>query len=156
MTGGLPLPRYRHPSIFIFPPPAKVAAPDQEASGAHVQEAPARAPQCAANRPAKHPESLCSCCVPVVLLLCFSGVWKTTRVRPPLSEFRHRENSYLQDAVAVANRKDTLATRGVPYLSEKKKSGRWGSNPRPSAWQADVLPLNYARINSGLIFTPAL
>ena len=24
-------------------------------------------------------------------------------------------------------------------------SGRWGSNPRHSAWEADVLPLNYAR-----------
>lgn len=24
-------------------------------------------------------------------------------------------------------------------------SGRWDLNPRPSAWQADVLPLNYAR-----------
>jgi hypothetical protein len=26
-------------------------------------------------------------------------------------------------------------------------SGRWDLNPRPSAWQADVLPLNYAREN---------
>ena len=25
-------------------------------------------------------------------------------------------------------------------------SGRWGSNPRPSPWQGDVLPLNYFRI----------
>jgi hypothetical protein len=25
-------------------------------------------------------------------------------------------------------------------------SGRWESNPRHSAWEADVLPLNYARI----------
>ena len=24
-------------------------------------------------------------------------------------------------------------------------SGRWGSNPRPSAWEADALPLSYAR-----------
>jgi hypothetical protein len=24
-------------------------------------------------------------------------------------------------------------------------SGRWDSNPRPSPWQGDVLPLNYAR-----------
>lgn len=24
-------------------------------------------------------------------------------------------------------------------------SGRWGSNPRPSAWQADALPLSHAR-----------
>lgn len=25
-------------------------------------------------------------------------------------------------------------------------SGRWGSNPQPSAWEADILPLNYARV----------
>ncbi len=34
-------------------------------------------------------------------------------------------------------------------------SGRWDLNPRPSAWQADVLPLNYARIGpyqAGLAF----
>jgi hypothetical protein len=24
-------------------------------------------------------------------------------------------------------------------------SGRWGSNPLPSPWQGDVLPVNYAR-----------
>jgi hypothetical protein len=29
-------------------------------------------------------------------------------------------------------------------------SGRWGSNPRHSAWEADVLPLNYARDHKGL------
>src|SRR6266498_2356200 len=28
----------------------------------------------------------------------------------------------------------------------KKLSGRWDSNPRPSPWQGDVLPLYYARI----------
>ena len=27
----------------------------------------------------------------------------------------------------------------------KKWSGRWGSNPRRPAWEADILPLNYAR-----------
>lgn len=26
-------------------------------------------------------------------------------------------------------------------------SGRWDSNPRPSPWQGDVLPLYYARIH---------
>ena len=26
------------------------------------------------------------------------------------------------------------------------QSGRWDSNPRPSPWQGDVLPLYYARI----------
>jgi hypothetical protein len=27
-----------------------------------------------------------------------------------------------------------------------KKSGRWDSNPRPSPWQGDILPLNYFRL----------
>ncbi len=27
----------------------------------------------------------------------------------------------------------------------ENKSGRWDSNPRPSPWQGDVLPLYYAR-----------
>ena len=26
------------------------------------------------------------------------------------------------------------------------ESGRWESNPLPSPWQGDVLPMNYARI----------
>ncbi len=35
-------------------------------------------------------------------------------------------------------------------------SGRWESNPRRSAWEADILPLNYAR-SSGLLYPdPAL
>ena len=32
-----------------------------------------------------------------------------------------------------------------------KKSGRWDSNPRPSPWQGDVLPLNYTRIRTTMI-----
>ena len=38
--------------------------------------------------------------------------------------------------------------RPLPYhlaTTPKKKSGRWDSNPRPSPWQGDVLPLYYAR-----------
>lgn len=27
----------------------------------------------------------------------------------------------------------------------QKTSGRWDSNPRRPAWEADILPLNYAR-----------
>ena len=36
-----------------------------------------------------------------------------------------------------------LTTR--PRRRLKNKSGRWDSNPRPSPWQGDVLPLNHAR-----------
>src|SRR5574339_543228 len=32
----------------------------------------------------------------------------------------------------------------------KLRSGRWDSNPRPSPWQGDVLPLYYARILANL------
>src|SRR5215213_4234466 len=33
----------------------------------------------------------------------------------------------------------------------KELSGRWDSNPRPSPWQGDVLPLYYARISWSMI-----
>src|SRR5690349_7999823 len=33
-----------------------------------------------------------------------------------------------------------------PRRHFKELSGRWDSNPRPSPWQGDVLPLYYARI----------
>ena len=36
-----------------------------------------------------------------------------------------------------------LATSPCCCVSE---SGRWDSNPRPSPWQGDVLPLNYTRV----------
>ncbi len=36
---------------------------------------------------------------------------------------------------------------GCPYSSmNRKESGRWDSNPRPSPWQGDALPLSHARI----------
>lgn len=28
-----------------------------------------------------------------------------------------------------------------------EKSGRWDSNPRRPAWEAGILPLNYARVH---------
>ena len=46
-----------------------------------------------------------------------------------------------------------LQTLALPLGHDaiKKLSGRWDSNPRPSPWQGDVLPLYYARIR--LTFT---
>ena len=35
----------------------------------------------------------------------------------------------------------------------KSLSGRWDSNPRPSPWQGDVLPLYYARIPWSMFLT---
>ena len=32
--------------------------------------------------------------------------------------------------------------------NEKSWSGRWDSNPRPSPWQGDALPLSHVRINN--------
>ena len=32
------------------------------------------------------------------------------------------------------------------------ESGRWDSNPRPSAWEADALPLSYCRNLTKLIW----
>ncbi len=46
-----------------------------------------------------------------------------------------------------------LQTLALPLGHDAMKtlSGRWDSNPRPSPWQGDVLPLYYARIR--LTFT---
>ena len=38
-----------------------------------------------------------------------------------------------------------------PRRHFKELSGRWDSNPRPSPWQGDVLPLYYARISWSMI-----
>ena len=38
-----------------------------------------------------------------------------------------------------------LLTECVPIRNPLCLSGRWDSNPRPSPWQGDVLPLYYAR-----------
>lgn len=46
------------------------------------------------------------------------------------------------------SRLGTAPYRPLTAIQLKFWSGRWDLNPRPSAWQADVLPLNYAR--SGL------
>ena len=35
----------------------------------------------------------------------------------------------------------------IPIYNPPCLSGRWDSNPRPSPWQGDVLPLYYARIS---------
>ena len=38
--------------------------------------------------------------------------------------------------------------RSGGYFVPNKWSGRRDSNPRPSAWEADALPLSYTRIGS--------
>ena len=41
-----------------------------------------------------------------------------------------------------------LQTAAFPlgYVAFQRQSGRWDSNPRPSPWQGDALPLSHARI----------
>ena len=46
-----------------------------------------------------------------------------------------------QPAVCCASAVITLEM----YTVKVYQSGRWDSNPRPSPWQGDVLPLYYAR-----------
>ena len=43
-------------------------------------------------------------------------------------------------------------------IDHQSLSGRWDSNPRPSPWQGDILPLNYARTKkvTFLIASPAI
>ena len=40
-----------------------------------------------------------------------------------------------------------------PRRLVENKSGRWDSNPRPSPWQGDVLPLNYTRNSWSFLLT---
>ena len=40
---------------------------------------------------------------------------------------------------------------GQPFIGNYQ-SGRWDSNPRPSPWQGDVLPLYYAREINALFY----
>ena len=42
---------------------------------------------------------------------------------------------------------------GILRGTLKLLSGRWDSNPRPSPWQGDVLPLYYARISWPIFLT---
>ena len=42
---------------------------------------------------------------------------------------------------------------GCYAVLRKLLSGRWDSNPRPSPWQGDVLPLYYARISWPIFLT---
>jgi hypothetical protein len=45
----------------------------------------------------------------------------------------------------IGDEATSLADRFASRYGESDWSGRWESNPRHSAWEADVLPLNYAR-----------
>ena len=42
-----------------------------------------------------------------------------------------------------------------PVTGNCAESGRWDSNPRPSPWQGDVLPLNHARVDERIPASPA-
>ena len=57
---------------------------------------------------------------------------------------RTKESSFAPGTVATA---DSL--RSCVAASEGW-SGRWGSNPRRSACEADILPLNYSRFSKGM------
>ncbi len=51
----------------------------------------------------------------------------------------------------MANESVNIKSRDRNYLW----SGRWDSNPRPSAWEADALPLSYSRLNR-IYFKPKI
>ena len=40
------------------------------------------------------------------------------------------------------------AVGSVFMIAVREVSGRRDSNPRPSAWEADILPLNYSRMSA--------
>jgi len=63
--------------------------------------------------------------------------FSTSRMHPGASE---------PETVPKANRE---AARKVAGIKDNPWSGRRGSNPRPSAWEADALPLSYSRACTG-------
>src|SRR5919108_6441709 len=52
----------------------------------------------------------------------------------------HKATSGLEPLVEV------LQTPGLTTCLRRRESGRRDSNPRLSAWEADILPLNYSRL----------
>jgi hypothetical protein len=64
--------------------------------------------------------------------------------RPPCGETRDRSLKASTGFEPVIRVLQTLALP-LGHDAIKNQSGRWDSNPRPSPWQGDVLPLNYTR-----------
>ena len=78
----------------------------------------------------------------------------------------HTPNQWSQtDRMApVVGKRRAKRRKAPPWVQKRglgssnpicKWSGRWDSNPRPSAWQADALPLSYARIKTSSTVTGA-
>ncbi len=68
----------------------------------------------------------------------------------PLGHVARRSNQ----PSAISGQLGLVLRGGSGLIAEGGKlidsqSGRWDSNPRPSPWQGDVLPLNYTRLNDG-------
>ena len=61
---------------------------------------------------------------------------------------RRREKHSCQLPVASLQllRRSGSTGNWEPETGNCAESGRWDSNPRPSPWQGDVLPLNHARV----------
>ncbi len=64
----------------------------------------------------------------------------------------HRPDGFAADAWKVRQAPSNKKRHSAIKLSAcfLLWSGKRGSNPRPSAWEADTLPLSYSRIGSGL------
>jgi hypothetical protein len=43
-----------------------------------------------------------------------------------------------------------LGIGSLVMMGGSEVSGRRDSNPRPSAWEADALPLSYSRVSAGM------
>ena len=49
-----------------------------------------------------------------------------------------------------------FADKKTPLLAESELERAAGIEPVPSAWEAEILPLNYARVSQHIYYTPKL
>jgi hypothetical protein len=60
----------------------------------------------------------------------------------------HRNIQQAASVPVIFRSEERLRNAKTPGVPGVCWSGRWESNPRHSAWEADVLPLNYTRVNA--------
>ena len=83
------------------------------------------------------------------------GATASTRIaRPPA----FRTTGVAAEAPGLRPRQNEIEeyTTQADLKSDRRWSGRRESNPRHSAWEADVLPLNYGRIVQGLLHAASM
>ena len=78
--------------------------------------------------------------------VCANGPVRESECEQPQRQERQADSARSPLRHAVTSLPQLERLRGGNSGPERRWSGRWDSNPRPSAWEADALPLSYSRI----------